>query len=78
MDNEPREEAAFTEHDRAVLLDLAGAVSMVLLEKEEVHTSSNHMVATMMVDMMQVCMCECECGLCLIRRANPYHIILIT
>ena len=27
---------------------------MILYEKEEAHTSSNHMVATMMVDMMQV------------------------
>ena len=26
---------------------------MILWEKEEVHTSSNQMVATMMVDMMQ-------------------------
>ena len=44
----------FTDADKSILLDLAAAISTILHEKEEAHANSNQMVATMMVDMMQV------------------------
>lgn len=67
MDNEPREEAAFTESDRAILLDLAGTIQDVsydtnthtmttktLIRTSIHHSISSNLMAYHLIDMISL------------------------